>query len=71
MARCGSFGDAGRVMGVEDMGGELIVAELERLFGEDPAVSPAVKDVPNEGAAVRTLYFGSSTITLGKIKEIE
>jgi hypothetical protein len=71
MAHCGSFGEAGRLVGVEDMDEALIAMELEHAFGEDPVVSLTAEDVPNEGAAVRMHYFGSLTIIVGKIKEME
>jgi hypothetical protein len=41
------------------------------VFGEEAAVSPAGEGVPSEGAVMRTHYFGASTITVGKIKEME
>jgi hypothetical protein len=60
-----------------------ISAELEHTFGENPiasageryAVSLNTEDNVDEGASdnakLRTCYFGSSTITVGKIREME
>jgi hypothetical protein len=71
MAHCSSLDEAGRVVGVEDMDEALVAAELERAFGEEPAVSPAGEGVLSEGAAMHTHYFGALAITMGKIKEME
>jgi hypothetical protein len=71
MAHCSSLYKAGRVMGVEDIDEALVAVELERAFGEEPAVSLAGGGVPSEGAVTHTHYFGASTITVGKIKEME
>jgi hypothetical protein len=71
MARCSSFDEAGRVVGVEDMYEALVAAELEWAFGEEPIVSPVGEGVPGKGAMMRMHYFRASTITVGKIKEME
>jgi molybdenum-dependent DNA-binding transcriptional regulator ModE len=71
IARCSSLDEAGRVMGVEDMDEALVAAELERTFGENPALTPDGEDILGEGVSTCTHYFGSSTITVGKIKEME
>jgi hypothetical protein len=49
----------------------LVAAELERTFGENPALTPDGEDILSEGVSMCTHYFGSSTITVGKIKEME
>jgi hypothetical protein len=71
MARCSSLDEASRVAGVEDMDEALVAAELERALGENPAMSPDGEDILREGVSVCTHYFGMSTITVGKIKEME
>jgi hypothetical protein len=71
MARWSSLDEAGRVMGVEDMDEVLAAAELEWAFREEPTICPASDGVPSEGATTRTHYFRASTITVGKIKEME
>jgi hypothetical protein len=60
----------------------VVAAELERALGENPAssdgekrlVSPDVEDTLSEGGSDNenswTYYFGLSTITVGKIKEM-
>jgi hypothetical protein len=60
----------------------VVAAELECVFRENPTtsdgerrlVSPDAKDILSEGGSgsenSRTYYFGSSTITVGKIKEM-
>jgi hypothetical protein len=67
---------------VEHMDEAVVAVELERAFGENPAasnverrpVSPDAEDTLSEGGSgnenSRTYYFGSSTITVGKIKEM-
>jgi hypothetical protein len=71
MAGCGSSDEAGRIAVVEDMDETLIAAELERAFGEGDNANAEDMGVPREGAAAHTHYFGSSSITIGKIKEME
>jgi hypothetical protein len=51
MARCSSLDEAGRVVGVEDMDEVLVAAELERAFGENPAMSPDGESILSEGRA--------------------
>jgi hypothetical protein len=63
--------EAGRVVGVEDMDEALVAVVLEHAFEEEPAMSPAGEGIPNEGVAMHTHYFGASTITVGKIKEMK
>jgi hypothetical protein len=67
---------------VEDIDEEVVAAELECAFEENPAASdgekrlasPDAGDTLSEGGSdnenLRTYYFGSSTITIGKIKEM-
>jgi hypothetical protein len=56
---------------LEDMDEALITTELERVFGDGDNANVEGKDVLSEGAAAHTHYFGSSSITVGKIKEME
>jgi hypothetical protein len=71
MARYSSLDEAGRVVEVEDMDEVLVAAELEWAFGEEHVVSPAGEGVLSKGATTLMHYFGASTITVGKIKEME
>jgi hypothetical protein len=84
MSHCSSLGEAATAIAeVENIEETMVSAELERAFGENPATSDGerytvslnAKDNLNEGASdnenLQTCYFGSSTITLGKIKEME
>jgi hypothetical protein len=84
MSHCSPLGEsAAATAGVENMEGTIVLAELEHPFGENPstsdgeryAVSPNAEDDLTEGASdnakLWTCYFGSSTITIGKIKEME
>jgi hypothetical protein len=71
MARCSSPDEDGSVVGEDDMGEVLVTTELEQVFWENPAVSPDGEDIPREGVSACTHYFRSSTITVGKIKEME
>jgi hypothetical protein len=83
MARCSLLAEA--VVGaaeVENMDEAVVAAELERAFGEDCATSdgekglasPATEETLSEGGSdgenSRMYYFGSSTITMGKVKEM-
>jgi hypothetical protein len=83
MACCSPFGEAAAgMMEVENMDEVVVTTELEHEFGENPAttngerhtVSPGAEDTLSEGGLgnenSRTYYFGSSTITIGKIKEM-
>jgi hypothetical protein len=83
MARCSPLGEAAATaLEVKNIDKPAVVAELERAFGENPAVfggesrrgSLDAKDALIEGGSdgekLRTYYFGSSTITIGKIKEM-
>jgi hypothetical protein len=83
MVHCSPLGEAVAVMTeVENMDEVVVVAELELAFGEKPVasdgescpVSPDVEDTLSEGGSgnknSRTYYFWSSTITVGKIKEM-
>jgi hypothetical protein len=84
MSRCSPLGEAA-VTGaeVENVEEIIVSTELERASGENLAASdgegcaasPNIEDDLNEGASdnakLRTCYFGSSTITIGKIKEME
>jgi hypothetical protein len=68
---------------VENMKETMVSAELEHTFGEIPvafdgeryAASPNAEDDLDEGASdnakLRMCYFESSTIMVGKIKEME
>jgi hypothetical protein len=84
MSHCSPLGEAAvAVIGVENMEETMVSAQLEHLFGENPATSdgeryttsPNVEDDLAEGASdnakLRTCYFGSSTIMVGKLKEME
>jgi hypothetical protein len=84
MARCSPFGEAAATAAeVENIDEVVVAAELEHAFGENPAASdgekclasPGVGDTLSEGVSNNenswTYYFGSSTITVGKSKEIE
>jgi hypothetical protein len=84
MSRCSPLGEAAAVVAeVENVEEIIVLAELERAFGENPiasdgeryAASPNTEDDLDEGASdnakLRTCYFGSSTIMVGKIKEME
>jgi hypothetical protein len=84
MAHCSPLGGAFVAMvEIENMDEAAIAAELERAFGENPATYDSAKrvtslddvDIPSEGAPdneeLHTYYFKSSTITVGKIKEME
>jgi hypothetical protein len=67
---------------VENMDEAVVAAELDCAFRENPSgsngeschVSPGTKDTLSEGGSgnenLWTYYFGSSTITIGKIKEM-
>jgi hypothetical protein len=83
MARCSPLDKV--VAGMTEVGNmdEVVVAgELERVFGENPTasdgerrpVSPDAEDILSKGGSgnenLRTYYFGSSTITVSKIKEM-
>jgi hypothetical protein len=83
MARCSPLGEAAaNMMEVEDIDEALVTAELEHAFGENPAasigekclVSSDAEDTLSEGGLGNdnswTYYFGSSTITISKIKEM-
>jgi hypothetical protein len=61
-------------VGVENM--EEITVSVEGASNDDRYVAiPNAEDDLDEGASenvkLRTCYFGSSTITIGKIKEVE
>jgi hypothetical protein len=68
---------------VENMEETMVLAELERAFGENHVASDGeryatslnAEDDLTEGASdnakLRTCYFRSSTNTVGKIKEME
>jgi hypothetical protein len=71
MARCSSLDEAGRFVEVEDMDEALVATELEQAFGENHGVSLDGEDIPSQGVSMHIHYFGSSTITVGKIKEME
>jgi hypothetical protein len=84
MSHCIPLGEAAAAaVEVENMEEITVLAELERAFGENPATfdgeryaaSPNAEDDLDEGASdnakLRTCYFGSSAITIGKIKEME
>jgi hypothetical protein len=83
MAHCSPLDEA--VAGMAEVGNmdeAVVVAELERAFRENHAASnvewrparPDAEDILSEGGSgnknSRTYYFGSSTITVGKIKEM-
>jgi hypothetical protein len=84
MSRYSPLGEAAAATTeVENMEETMVSTELECTFGENPAfsdgeryaVSPNVEDNLDEGALdnakLRTCYFESLTITVGKIKEME
>jgi hypothetical protein len=84
MARCSPLGKAtATAMEVENIDEAAVVAKLERAFGKnlttsdgkERVVSPCGEDILSEGVSNNekscTYYFGSSTITVGNIKEIE
>jgi hypothetical protein len=81
---CSTLGEAAPAAAkVENMEEIIVSAELEHTFGENPvgsdderyAVSPNTEDDLDDGASynakLRTYYFRSSTITVGKIKEMK
>jgi hypothetical protein len=81
MARCSPLHeDGGKMAKVENIDEVVVAAELERVFVENPAASDGEKravgsdaeDTLIEGGSgaekLRTYYFGSLTITIGKIK---
>jgi hypothetical protein len=83
MARCSPLDEAAAGMAeVENMDEVVVVTELERAFEENPAtsnverrpVSPDVEDTLSEGSSGNenswAYYFGSSIITIGKIKKM-
>jgi hypothetical protein len=84
MSRCSSLGEvATTAVEVENVEEITVSAKLEHAFGENPtasdgeryAMSPNAEDDLGKGASdnmkLRTCYFGSSTITVSKIKEME
>jgi hypothetical protein len=84
MAHCSPLGEAAaNATEVENIDEGAVAAELAHAFEEDHAASdgekcrasPGVEDTLNEGvsddANSKMYYFGSSTITVGKIKEME
>jgi hypothetical protein len=84
MACCSPLGEvATDTVEEENMDKAVIAAEVERALGENPIasdgekrpMSPNTEDTLSEGGSdnenSRPYYFGSSTITVGKIKEIE
>jgi hypothetical protein len=84
MSRCSPLGEAAAATAeVENVEEIRVSAELEHTFGENPtasdgegyATSPNTEDDLEEGASDNVklwmCYFGSSTITVGKIKEME
>jgi hypothetical protein len=81
MARYSPLDEAATGMAeVENMHEAVVATELEHAFGENPAASNVERcPVGSDGEATlseggsgkensRTYYFGSSTITVGKIK---
>jgi hypothetical protein len=83
MACCSPLDEAAIGMAeVENMDEAIIAVELEHAFEENPVasnverhpVSSNTEDTLSEGGSgnenSRTYYFGSSTITIGKIKEM-
>jgi hypothetical protein len=83
MACCSPLDEAAIGMAeVENMDEAIIAVELEHAFEENPVasnverhpVSSDTEDTLSEGGSgnenSRTYYFGSSTITIGKIKEM-
>jgi hypothetical protein len=84
MSRCSPLSEAtATAREVENMAEITVSAELEHKFGENPAASdderyatsPNAEDDLDEGASdnveLQTCYFGSLTITVGRIKEME
>jgi hypothetical protein len=84
MSHCSPLDEvAAAAAGVENMEETTVSAELESSFGENPTacdgkryvVSLNAVDDLTEGASdnakLRTCYFRSSTITVGKIKEMK
>jgi hypothetical protein len=84
MSRCSPLGEAAAAAAEAENVEEItVLTELERTFGQNPAasngeghaMSPNVDDDLGEGASdntkPQTCYFGSSTITVEKIKEME
>jgi hypothetical protein len=84
MSRCSPLGEAAAAgVEVENMEETTVSAELECTFGENPAasdgeryaVSPNAEDDLEKGASdnakLQMCYFRSSTITVGKVKEME
>jgi hypothetical protein len=84
MSRCSPLGEAAAAAAEAENVEEItVLTELEHTFGQNPtasdgeghAMSPNVDDDLGEGASDNTkpppCYFGSSTITVGKIKEME
>jgi hypothetical protein len=84
MARCSPLSEAAATTAeVENIDEAVVAAELVCAFGEDPAAFDGEKcvtslggeDILSEGVSdnekSRMYYFGSSTITVIKIKEIE
>jgi hypothetical protein len=84
MTHCSPPGEAAAtVEEVENIDEAMVAGELERAFGENPAASdgekylasPGTGDTLSEGVSdnenLQTYYFGSLTITVGKIKEME
>jgi hypothetical protein len=83
MARCSPLDEVADGMAeVENMDEAVVAAELERAFGENPIASNVerrptgsdAEDTLSEGDSgnenSRTYYFGLSTITVDKIKEM-
>jgi hypothetical protein len=83
MACCSPLDEAAATMvEVENMDEAVVAAELERAFGENPAASNVeqcsagldVEDTLSDSGSgnenSQTYYFGSSTIIVGKIKEM-
>jgi hypothetical protein len=84
MSHCSPLGKAAAAAAeVENMEETMVLAELERAFGENHVASDGeryvaslnAEDDLDEGASdnvkLQTWYFGSSTITVGKIKKME
>jgi hypothetical protein len=84
MACCSLVGEAAAALAeMENMDDTKVAAELERAFEENPRASDGEKhpanrngeDNLNEGVLDDEkwplFYFGSSTIIIGKIKEVE
>jgi hypothetical protein len=79
MSHCISLGEAAAAVAeVENVEEIIVSAKLEHTFGENHVVSDGerhAEDDLGEGASdsakLRMCYFGSSTITVGKIKEME